>query len=247
VLNVSLLRREPPVAPPPVLRTIPALETAASLQPTPPPIVAAPMAEETRLRDELKALKIQIAVAKACLELDRKTVLGPPTPPEQPDARDFHHLEELLDSFLEQVSVNAVTETGEALTIQKPVLTPHNREQALGILEDYVALDPGLRLAFRRGMTAAVEQYRRIQDQRSEEWFAATHEIERLRKQERHEEAKAAEDRLSQRDGQRQEAWARDHVGPLCSVLDAQDGIRPALLSRKLSDLLIKLASPDEQ
>jgi hypothetical protein len=251
-LNLALLRRHPPATPPtPPLPPARALPAARSRLPAPaspsPALPSATSADEALLRWEIQSLKVQLAVAQASAQIDRFPAM-PKTGSEHPDARDFQQLRELVDASVEFVEVQAIdTETRKPVTVQKPIVTPTSREQALVLMEDYAGLEPKRRQAFHERALEAIARYRRIQDVDAEENRISNLEVERLRELDQSEEAQACADRASQRSTRRYDDWVRAQVGPLRAMLDAQDGVRPALLSRHLSDLLLTIGSPDER
>ena len=162
-LNVVLLRREPTAAPAPR----PATASAGSPRPAPVEIDG----DKILLREEVRLLRNQLAVAKTRLELERN-VLGFPTnePVEQPETRDYQalmssreHLQRTLawgdwpraDFTLEQnrrdLARHWLEFQGHA-AYAYAVLTP-DRGRSLGCVylqpEDAAAEEPGPRLFFR--------------------------------------------------------------------------------------------------
>jgi hypothetical protein len=235
-LNVMLLRREPPTAPP---------------RPAPGPVerpVAATVevdADKILLREEVRILREKLAVAKTKLELKRD-VFGLPvdTSGDQPETRDFQQLMNRLQDFFESREVEGREESGRLVKVIKAVLPPSNRDAALREIEDYLGLGASERLSFHAMAESALGAYHRIAEEYTQELFAAAKAGEN---DEFFEDNARRRQEVADRMARRQDDWMRDHVQPLRKFLERRDGIRPSLLSDHLSSALMQLGTPDER
>ena len=240
MLNVTLLRREPPAASPPGLRA-PA--------PVVPPATAGRTADaETDaifLREEVRKLREQLAIGRARRALER-TVLHPggDDTGDQPEAREFLEFSERVTSLVEMRESRGRDEQGRTVIHMRQVLTPDRRREAFRLLEEYAALDGTARTSFGDQLQTAVAAYYRIQE-------AFERDIAAARKagdnDEFFEDAGARNQKIYDRMSRESQEWIRDHVQPLRTLLDRRDGIRPALLSHSLAQILMRLGTADER
>jgi hypothetical protein len=235
LLNIALLRREPRAAAPP---------PAPAPVERPSPAAVEVDADQILLREEVRLLRNQLAVAKTRLELERNAPGFSVIQSEQPETRDFEDLLELVQSFIEFREAESRDEQGRLARIPKAVLTPGQRDGALRAVEDYLGLDGAARLTFHEGATSAIDAYRRIVEAYNGEILAAAKAGEN---DEFFEDDARRRSAVMERMNRRSEEWARDHVKPVRDFLDRRDGIRPSLLSHHLSNLLAQLGNTEER
>lgn len=239
LLNIVLLRREastpaPSPAPAPVERSSSAAVAAVEDDD-----------DKILLREEVRLLRNQLAVAKVHRELERNSLrFSTDDAAEQPETRDFQGLLELVQSFIETREAEARDEQGRLVKVAKPVLTPQNRDAALRAIGDYLGLEESARPSFHEWAQSAIDAYRRDMESYAREVFAAAKAGENDEFFE--EDARRKQD-VTDRMNRRHEEWRRDHVKPIQDFLDRRDGVRPSLLSHNLPNLLSELGSPDER
>jgi hypothetical protein len=235
VMNVMLWRRAPQPSPPSV-----APAAAPAISAPPEPIDASP---------ELRKLKDQLAVAKASGEIQRKAIdlPGAAAPSENPDAREYDGLFDLVRAFIETRKAKGLNEDGDLITFQKEVLTPENRAGALRVLAEYLAPDDATRRWFCDRAEAAILQYHRAKEEDDRESAELNASLQRLNEEQRFEDIAALNGKFADRSKERFDQWDRDYIRSMQKVLDGRDGVRPALLSRHLGGLLWQLITPDER
>lgn len=236
LINVALLRRTPvPLTPSP---RPPA--AAAAL-----PQVAEAETDVLFLREEVRKLREQLAVAHARREIERnRPDLSTGSDPEQQDARDFRELEELIASFIEERTVEARDDQGHAVLVQKAVLTPDHRQEVLRLLAEYAGLQGPSRASFEEQAQSALAAYGLAMDTTQRELFAAKKAGDN---DEFFEDANVRAQAIYDRQAQRQETWMKSRIKPLQTLLERHDGVRPSLLSANVARLLMQLGAIDER
>ena len=242
LINVLLWRREPQPSPPPVARA-----AAPAIDAPPEPVDASP--EVALLRGEIRKLKDQLAAAKASGEIQKKAIdlPGAAAPSENPDAREYNGLFDLVRAFIETRKAQGRNEDGDLITFEKEVLTPENRAGALRVLAEYLAPDDATRRWFCDRAEAAILQYHRAKEEDDRESAELSATVRRLNEEQRFEDIAALNGKFADRSKERFDRWDRDCVQSMQKVLDGRDGVRPALLSRHLGGLLWQLITPDER
>jgi len=242
LMNVMLWRRAPQPVPEPVARPA----AAASASAAAPVVEASP--EVAQLREENRKLKDQLTAAKVSLDLKKSGPQGGNAPgPEQPEAREYEVLFAALHALIENRKVQGVDPDGNPVTFEKQVLTPQNREAAIRVLAEYAAPDDATRRWFSDRAEAAIQQYWRTREEEDRDSATVGVTLQGLQTQERAEEIAALQEKLAERSRERFARWEHDHLDPMRKTLDTREGVRPALMSRHLGDLLWQLITPDER
>jgi hypothetical protein len=236
ILNVVLLRREPPAAP-----HRPGPASAAASLPTP----VEDDADKILLREEVRILRNKLAVARTRLELN-ENVLGFPAGEtgDDPETRAYTALHEQLATFIEEREVDTRDEQGRPVRATRQVLTPQNRSAALRAIEAYLGLDGSGLLTFHDQAEAALGEYHRILDAFNREHAAAAKAGEN---DEFFEDSARRRQEVLDRMSRKQEEWTSVHVRPIQDFLERRDGVRSSILSHNLPGLLFLLGSPDER
>lgn len=247
LVNIAQLRRSPADPVPRAARKARAPALAAP-EPSPPSPEAAPAdlnADVLILREEVRKLREQLAISRASHELEKSRLgLSFVDTFEQPESREFAELWEKIEAFIEIRRTEGVDPEGRPVTFQKQVLTPENRKGVIRVLADYAALDGAARSAFQGMAEVAIDRYRRI----TEEHTRDLHEVQKAgQNDEFFEDGQVRMRACQDRTAQRYNRWGKEHVQPLCDLLDRRDGVRPALLRRNLSEILSQLSFADER
>lgn len=242
LVNVALLRRSP---------ADPAPRAAAPARATPEPapsLEGRPAdldADVLILREEVRKLREQLAISRASHELE-KSRLAPTLAEklEEPESLHFAQVRETIEALVEARIAEGVDQEGRLVKYEKPVLTPENLREAVRILADYGALEGASRSAFQRMTGVAIDQYRLITEE-------AARDLDEVQKagqiDESFENRSARMQAYQDRATQRSNRWEAEHLQPLRELLDRRDGVRPALLSRNLSEILSRLSFADER
>lgn len=245
LLNLALLRRTPPAPPPTVVRTV--VSEPASAPPVPAP-AAAPVPHEpdaASLREENRKLREQLTVLRATQELSDSGFTSEAL--DQPDARDFKQMWELLESFIETRKVQARDGDGNPIQVDQRCLSAANRERAIHHLAEFLNLDGPSRAAFRGRMTDAIAHFRHVYDADMRDYVETMEATLRLQGEEKYEEAQAIGRGSEKRSRERQQRWEREHLQPLRQLLVNREGVRPSLLGRYLGEILRQLSEPEER
>lgn len=242
LLNLALLRRGPAAVPEP---------RPAGASPQPPTALppATPSveinADVVLLQEQVRRLREQLTVARAKNGLQRNNpTASSEADAEEPDAREFQQLHELLESHIEFRMVDGRDETGNLVKVQKPVLTPEHRQRALDLIADYLGLENAARRSFQELARSAMDAYHRILDAYYLENRAAEKASEN---DEFYEDGVRRKQTVWQTLNRRHEEWKSGHLQGLREFLGRRDGVRPALLSDALAGLLTQLGGADER
>src|SRR5688500_18727182 len=223
LINLALLRRDPPAASAPVPRSpspqAPAATAAPPRSSSPAPAGRNADAETDVLflREEVRKLREQLTLAQARHSL-QKNLFGPDAddPAEQPEAREFRRLLELVTSFIEMRMTEVRDEQGRTVIVGKRVLTPDRRQEAFRALEEFLALEGDARSSFRDQAQSAVAAYYRIADTYEREMAAAKKAGDN---DDFFEDAGVRNQKITDRFTRRHEEWVRHHVQPLRDLL----------------------------